>query len=327
MKRNTPIRLLLAASGLCLGMAPLTSPAAEATTTAAKPASAGLINDWLRSESPAAKDWDLGGQFRLRYEARESAGSFPNRDFLDGFDGSSNEYLLLRTKAHIGWNPAGWLNVYVEGRDSHDESDLRPVTETDTFDLHQAYLRLGDPKQFPISLKVGRQEMLYGDERYIGVSDWSNTGRSFDAAKLRFENESFWVDAFSGRQALPYDEHFNVANDYDWFSGLYASTRKLVPWQDTELFALARNVGTGSPTAITPTLGGPGPRDIYTVGTRWKSVPGKLGAWDYTFEAAGQFGSINQAGAPFGTSRLRRQRHRRLHLERRVWRPAPGLRL
>ena len=30
------------------------------------PPSAGLINDWLRSEFNAAKSWDLGGQFRVR---------------------------------------------------------------------------------------------------------------------------------------------------------------------------------------------------------------------------------------------------------------------
>jgi len=138
--------------------------------------------------------------------------------------------------------------------------------------------------------------MLYGDERYVGISDWSNFGRSFDAAKARFEQEAFWVETFAGRLVIPRDDYFNVVNDYDWFSGVYASTRQLVPWQDSDLFFFMRNVGANSPTAITPTLGGPGPRDIYTVGTRWKSIPGQLGSWDYAFEAAGQFGSINAGG-------------------------------
>jgi hypothetical protein len=269
---------------------------AEQAGATAKAPSAGLVNDWLRGELPAAAAWDVGGQFRTRYEARENAGSFPNRDFLEGLD-NSNDYFLFRTKAHLGWTPSTWFTAYTEGRDAHAVSDERPIPETDTFDLHQAFLRIGDPKQFPLSLKIGRQEMAYGDERYIGISDWSNFMRSFDAAKLRFENEWFWVDAFTGRLVLPRDEHFNVVNDYDWFSGVYASTPALVPWQATEFFFLSRNVGGGSPTAITAALGGPGPRDIYNVGTRWKSLPGKLGAFDYTFEAAGQFGSINFAGS------------------------------
>jgi len=262
---------------------------------AAAPPSGGLVNDWLRDEIPKASAWDVGGQFRTRYEVKENAGSFPNSDFPSGLD-NSNDYFLFRTKAHLGWSPATWFSAYAEGRDAHAVSDARPVTETDTFDLHQAYLRLGNPTRFPLTLKLGRQELLYGDERYIGIADWSNLGRSFDAAKLRFENAAFGVDAFAGRQVLVRDDHFNVANDYDWFSGLYASTRRLVSWQDTDLYFLARNVGADSPSAITPTLGGPGPRDIYTVGTRWRSVPGKLGNWDYSFEAAGQFGSVNQGG-------------------------------
>lgn len=257
--------------------------------------SQGLVNDWLREQSSAFKPWNVGGQFRARYEVKENAGSFANRDFAENLD-ASNDFFLFRTKTHLGWSPVNWFNAFVEGRDSHVVSDDRAVTETDDFDLHQSYLRFGDVKKFPLLLTVGRQELVYGDERYVGRGDWSNTGRSFDAAKLRFENESFWVDAFAGRVIIPRDNHFNTANDYDWFSGLYVSTRKLVPWQETDVYLLARNVTPGSPTAITPTLGGPGARDIYTVGTRWKSLPGKLGGWDYAFEAAGQFGSINQSG-------------------------------
>ena len=256
---------------------------------------AGLLNDFLRQQTDAIKPWDLGGQFRVRYEARENGGLVPNRDFLEGLD-NSNDYFLFRTRAHVGWTPHPWITAYVEGRDSQDASDERAVKETDTFDLHQGYLRIGDPKKIPLSLKIGRQEMSYGDERFIGISDWSNTLRSFDAAKLRFENEMFWADAFSGRVVIPRDEHFNISNDYDWFSGLYAGTSKLIPLNEAEFFFLSRNVGAKSPTAITPTFGGPGTRDIYTVGTRWKSLPGVIGNWDYTVEGAAQFGGINIGG-------------------------------
>lgn len=291
--------ILLLATGT-LPVLSQTTPASSATASkpaAQKPVSAGLVNDWLRDESDAFKQWDIGGQFRIRYEAKENAGYIANRDFAQDLD-NSNDYFLFRTKVHLGWTPANWFTAFVEGRDSHAVSDERALTETDVFDLHQAFISLGNAKQFPLLLKVGRQELLYGDERFIGIGDWSNVGRSFDAVELRFENETFWVDAFGGRQVLPYDERFNVANDYDWFSGIYASTRKLVPWQETQLYFLARNVGAQAPNAITP--GFPGTpttaRDVYTIGTRWKSLPGKLGAWDYTAEIAGQFGGVVQSG-------------------------------
>ncbi|MEP6662081.1 MAG: alginate export family protein [Verrucomicrobiota bacterium] len=264
----------------------------------AKPASAGLVNDWWREQSPAFSPWDIGGQFRLRYELKDDAGFGANNDFIHSRE-NDNDYYLLREKIHIGYTPEKWLSFFVEGRDASAHSDERdPSPDTDTFDLHQAFVSFGDPGQFPLSLKIGRQELLYGDERFVGVSDWGNTGRSFDAAKLRFENEALSVDLFSGRVVVPYDDHFNVANDYDWFSGIYASTRKLVPWQETQLYFLARNVGTAAANAVA--AGVPGSpstaRDVYTLGTRLKSLPGKLKGWDYSAEVAGQFGSIVQSG-------------------------------
>jgi hypothetical protein len=261
---------------------------AEESATKGKP-SAGIINDLLRKESPAAYAWDIGLQFRMRSEAKD-AGSFPNRDFTHNLD-HSNDYFLFRTKVHLGWTPAKWITAYVEGRDAHDVSDSRAIPEGDRFDLYQAYVRLGDPERFPFSLKTGRQELIYGDQRHIGNGDWSNLGRSFDSVKLRYQKGNFWLDAFIGRPVLAVDGRFNNANHHDLLSGLYGSTSRVASWQETEFFLIARNVGARSLA-----FGGMGPRDIYTVGTRWKSVPGKLGSWDYSFEAARQFGSIWQNG-------------------------------
>src|SRR5436190_10686080 len=255
------------------------------------------LNDWLRAQEPAFSNWDIGGQFRVRYEARENAGSFPNRDFIERGQDNSNDYLLLREKFHVGYTPQPWVTVFAEARDSRALSDRRnPSVDQDELDLHQAFLALGDAKAFPISVKFGRQELAYGDERFIGVADWANTQRVFDAMKIRFENQCFWIDAFAGRVVIPYDNHLNVANDYDWFWGVYASSQTIVPRQETQLYFLGRNVGDQSPRAITPTLGGPGARDIYTPGLRVRSLPGQFGNWDYGAEIAGQFGSINSAG-------------------------------
>lgn len=247
-----------------------------------------MLNDWLREQAPAAKAWDAGGQFRVRYEAKEHAGSFPNRDFARDLD-NSNDYFLFRVRAHLGWRAAGWFTARVEGRHARSSSDARGTPESDSADLHQAWVRFGDPRKFPVSVQLGRQELIYGDQRYAGNADWSNLLRSFDAARLRFENKGSWLDVFAGRPVIARDGHFNEVNHDDWFSGIYASSSDLFPRQTTEAYLLARNVRPGS-TA-------PGPRDIYTLGTRWKSVAGKSGPWDYSIEAALQSGSIRQSGA------------------------------
>lgn len=260
--------------------------------------SAGLINDWLRQQSEAAKRWDLGGQVRVRLEHKEYFAGPGTVDFSRAGN-ADNSYLMLREKVHIGYQPCSWLNVFTEARDSSTHNDDRnPNPEADRFDLHQGYLVLGQAQEFPVTLKAGRQELNYGDERLVGSFDWNNLGRVFDAAKLRFENDHFWVDAFTGRVVLVDANNFNVANDYDWFSGLYASTKTLCPKQETQLYFLARNTAQGSPTATTglPQTGGPGARDIYTIGLRVKSLPAALGGWDYDAELAGQFGRFVSAG-------------------------------
>jgi hypothetical protein len=119
------------------------------------------------------------------------------------------------------------------------------------------------------------------------VSDWTNTQRVFDAAKLRFEKGGWWVDAFTSRVVVVDNRNFNLADDYDWFSGVYASSKTLVAWQETQVYAFSRNAEVGASASA---------RDIYTIGYRVKSLPGKLRGWDYAVENAYQFGSVNTAG-------------------------------
>lgn len=295
MKASLAIALI-GASVVSAGT-PAVSPKSALTTQPPIP-SAGLLNDALRLQSPSFNDWDIGGQLRFRYEIKDGAGSFPSRDFISRGVDNENDYLLFRERLHIGWQPESWLKFYVEGRGAQVSSDDRdPSPDQDVWDLQQAYISLGDPKIFPLTLTVGRQEMLYGDERLIGIANWSNTGRSFDAAKLRLSmGKTSWVDVFTSRVVISRDEYFNESNDEDQFSGIYASSQDLVSGLETQAYFLARNVGADSPNAIAPGIGGPSERDVYTYGLRFKSLPGQLGPWDFMLEAAGQFGNVVSNG-------------------------------
>ncbi|HXJ76649.1 MAG TPA: alginate export family protein, partial [Candidatus Dormibacteraeota bacterium] len=156
-------------------------------------------------------------------------------------------------------------------------------------------------KEFPLSLKVGRQELSYGEERIIGAFGWNNIGRVFDAAKLRLQTEYFNADFFTSRVVIPEDERFNVANDYDWFSGVYASSTTLIARHTLDLYFLSRNASPQAATAEPhPQAPQPSARDIYTLGVRLKSTPGQLGSWDYTLDLMGQLGNFRdpRAGAP-----------------------------
>jgi hypothetical protein len=273
-----------------------------ATPPETKPTT-GLLNDWLRRLDPENSNWDVGGQFRARYESTDHmaiAGVPGSVDFLQQGADTLNSYELFRLKTHLGYQQSPGARYYVEARSSFSVGDeRRPRLEDDHLDLHQAYAVFGDPTAFPVTLKVGRQELAYGDERLVGAFDWNNLGRVFDAAKLHYQQNGTWVDGFIGRVVLVDAHHFNQWNDYDTFSGLYASTVQPFPRQETQGYVLVRDTSGQSPRANaggSPQAGGPSARDIITVGSRLRSLPGALGGWDYEAEYAQQFGTINVSG-------------------------------
>ncbi len=271
----------------------------------------GFLNEYLRGKDPYANQWDLGGDVRLRVEAREGigiAGKAGSVDFRNRGADVANEYFLTRIRLHVGYTEK-WWSVYGEAQSSLATSDERAAyanapaiagtkkkigygPESDTLDLHQAYFTLGNHKEFPLSVKVGRQELSFGEERLIGPSAWNNIGRSFDAAKLRWQNAWFGVDFFSGLPVVPRDGQFDMPNNQDVLSGAYATSLK-IPKTILEGYFLARNASR-SAIGFTPHPQFPQPtaRDIYTVGGRLKSKPGELGDWDYTVEGAYQFGDF-----------------------------------
>ena len=271
----------------------------------------GFINEYFRAQDPYMNQWDFGGDWRERFEAKEHLGvqgRLGGVDFRDHGVDVDNEYLLTRIRFHAGYTEK-WWNVYAEAQGSLETSDERAAyanvpavtgttkkigygPESDLLDMHQAYATFGNHKEFPLSLKVGRQELAYGDERLIGAFGWNNIGRAFDAAKVRWQNAWGSVDFFSAMPVVPRDTQFDMPNNQDVLSGAYASTLK-IPKTILEGYFLARNASRQAINFFaSPEFPQPTARDIYTVGGRLKSKPGELGAWDYTLEGAYQFGDF-----------------------------------
>ena len=283
----------------------------------------GFINEALRKNDPYMNQWDFGGSLRLRSESKDGfgvPGLAGSADFRDHGADMENDYFLAKLRYRAGYSDK-WWSALVEGRSSFDSSDDRfayfasPVPagtknlkgegpESDRADLHQAYITLGNHKEFPVSLKIGRQELSYGEERLVGAFAWNNIGRVFDAAKVRWQNEWFSADFFTSRVVIPEEEGFNVDNDYDWFSGIYATSGK-VPKNTLDVYFLARNSSQQAIAAEpSPQFPQPGARDIYTLGLRLKSKPGEFGNWDYSVEAAGQFGDFRDRRRGVNSLRL-----------------------
>jgi hypothetical protein len=303
--KSTPI-ILLTATSVALGLAP------EALAQYSPPPPlqpfAGFVNEALRQKSPYAANWDLSGAVRFRYELRDNNIALPpNNDFRAGVD-NDNSYLSDKILMRVGYTDK-WWGAFVEGRSSSVSGDDRGAApniptgsspESDgPVDLHQAYLTLGNHKEFPLSVKVGRQELAYGDERMVGALAWHNVGRVFDAAKMRWQNAWFGMDAFVSRVVVWDDNNFNVSSEYEHLSGVYINTKK-IPKNWTEFYFLASNISPDASRlkapAVTPVPFNNIARDTYTIGARFRSATNEWGNFDYTVEGAKQFGNFKRPG-------------------------------
>jgi hypothetical protein len=245
-----------------------------------------LQKDDLNKKSDPWVLWDgklrLSFQERVRGEIREN-----NFDFDSSRNAVTDDlFLLQRFRLGITAQPADGMTLMFEGQDSHEFDSKRPnipgilgADGDDEFDLRQGWILLGDPKEFPISLKVGRMTWKHGDERLIGDFDWNNLGRTFDGIVARTEFQSSWVDLIFGSPVLLKPNEFNSSDGHDRLLGIYFSTTQWFK-QTTECYLLYRNhnnaVNNGQP------------QETGTPGVRVKSLPGNEGRWDYELEVAGQ---------------------------------------
>jgi hypothetical protein len=138
----------------------------------------------------------LTGQVRTRTELRDGyAAPLP--------EGSEPAlFTSQRTRLSLGYSMyrlrfgATLQDVRVWGQ------DVSTINRTTTQDnnalmLHEAWaeILLTDTtlKNKSLSLKIGRQEIFYDDERLIGKLDWLQQGRRHDAALLKYETKSLML--------------------------------------------------------------------------------------------------------------------------------------
>lgn len=323
----SPLRIAAGFALAAVAFAPL-ARAQYVPSTPARPFP-GYGNERLRAADPYMNAWDIGVNVRERFENKENAGftyAGQNADFRVNGNGlnndNNNSYLVLRVMPRVAYT-AKWYAFTVEGRASATAGDERgdqrvaadatkpgrALAENDRdMNLHQAFVLIGNHKEFPVSLKLGRQELVYGDQRTLGHFRWNNNARTFDAAKVRWQNQFFGVDAFTG--GLVYNDNHNFNRSHisqDHFSGLYFNFPTLSTGSLVEAFVYSRNVTAASARVNVDALGNPyagvaapfrnpAKQDLYTAGVRFKSKPGAYGPWDYGVELMKQFGNRAATG-------------------------------
>jgi hypothetical protein len=230
------------------------------------------------AEEPETVTWTVSGEARFRPEWRDDAD-------LDGGTDDDRRLGFMRIRIGVG---AAWkdrVRMFAQAQDSRVAGE-EPTTATSTrnLDLHQGYLDVRLTETDTVSLRVGRQELKYGDERMIGPFGWDNVGRSFDGVRLRAARGRATVDVFAAREANVIDPVDSTTDGSDLY-GVHAQWAPRAG-AEYETYWLEWDAHLAS-AGEAPMTAGTSRVDAFGVRVRERR-----GAWDGVVEAALERGRI-----------------------------------
>jgi hypothetical protein len=275
--------------GLFLGISMLADRAHAQTNPNSNPAPSPPVVDsdspsWL---FPIAKldeslpSWlHIGGEYRARLEGPIGI----------GFTGTNDFYLLDRFRLTVAIQPKDWLTFYGEVQDSriffnHHIANANPFE--DSWTLWQSYVQVGSSTSGWVDVLAGRQVLVFGDERVIAPSNWTNVGRTFDVARIDLHHSGYEVAVFASSVVPGSNTYLHRAIPGNSFYGIYGSFNDIIPRATFEPYLLWRLApgNLGLPETV-----GRGHLNEVTIGLH---VKGTLPAeFDYDTEFDGQTGSL-----------------------------------
>lgn len=173
---------------------------------------------------PLSKDgsfWmSFGGQIRFRLENWHNFGFSKDND---------DTFLLTRVRLHADLHAGEHFRLFVEGKSalSTDRSlpGGRRTLDVDELDLQQTFFDASLPidPDTKLTLRAGRQILLFGKQRLVSPLDWSNTMRTWDGANLLLGVGDWRINGFWS-QFVPVKKYdFNEPDSDEPFAGLYAT--------------------------------------------------------------------------------------------------------
>lgn len=132
--------------------------------------------------------FSLEGELRPRTEYRNGFGGLIADDAEPGFG------ISTRARLKFGYKAEGY-NLYINLQDVMvwgENRQILPDDENNSFAVFQAWaeINLGEG----LTTKLGRQAIIYDDQRIFGGLDWAQQGRNHDAALLRYKKDKFMFD-------------------------------------------------------------------------------------------------------------------------------------
>ena len=234
---------------------------------------------------------DIGGELRVRYHSEENHRGL-------GLTGRDDNFWLTRYRMYANYRVNDTFRLYGEYlyADSGGETfNNRPIEEN-RGEMQNLFVdtNLTDG----LSLRLGRQELLFGAQRQISPLDWANTRRTFDGGRFTYEGDVWTLDGFFTHpvnRIAANESKIDDTNENVDFFGLYAGRDDLnIGNVEAYYIGLDNSVSDFS---------------YHTLGTR---INGKSdGGLLYEIEGGVQFGDnspgFGSHGAGFFTGGLGRQ--------------------
>jgi hypothetical protein len=192
------------------------------------PLKEGVVQPFHNTDIPKWMTFDM--ELRERTEEQTA---------LEYVSGKDRLYELTRVWGGMTVVPTNWVTFYAQFMDLHALG--LPLRDTaanmrDAFDLRQGYL---DFHCKPVQFIVGRQELRIGDERVVGISDWTNNSRTWDGFYLRVGNIN-QLNVFSTSVVTVHPTSLDTHGAGLTFHGVHAKLATYVPHTTIEPFVLLR---------------------------------------------------------------------------------------
>jgi Alginate export len=303
-----PLVLTSLVFGASLAWAQSGQPASEPKRPAYQIGSAGRFNeDWsvLRGVDLDRTDdfWDrlkfipltpeqnvwltLGGQVRERGEYF--------RQFLFGNSEpkQSDGYLLSRYRLLADLHVTRYFRMFAEGRSAFAlDRDLvggRTNAFVDELDLMNGFADVMIPigQEASVTLRGGRQELIFGSQRLVGPGDFTQVPRSFDGGAAIGQVAGWTITPFWTQSVVVDQYHFNKSTSDLKFYGVFATGPLHVLPMSLDLYWLDANNKNATFN------GTPGREHRHTLGGRLWGPIGATG-FDLEIEGATQFGTVGR---------------------------------
>jgi hypothetical protein len=230
----------------------------------------------------------IGGQIRERGEY------FRHLLFGDSQPKDSDGYLLSRYRLLADLHVGRYFRLFAEGRSAfaldRELAGGRTTSFVDEVDLVNGFADIVIPlgEQTDVTLRGGRQELIFGSQRLVGAGDFTNTApRSWDGGSAYAKVAGWTIVPFWGQLVVADKYRFDTSSSDSELFGVFATGPLYLLPTNLDVYWLDANNRTATFNGTT------GRERRHTLGGRVWGALDYVGL-DWELEGAAQLGTLGR---------------------------------